>query len=138
MKLHVKVGGNNGLEIQCKLPEAFFCGEFTLRADVPQSILIAPWMQFEPIALTEFRQKTAFEIARRAEIHDTLVSTIEQLQKTLEAERDMAERRDETQQMTYKMWSEERARYGLPEDFSDKELKDWPEQMISGYLYKRK
>lgn len=132
-KLSVKIGGSNGLDIQAVPPEAFFCGEFTLRDDRPQSILIAPWIQFEPVALAEWRQKWAYEIVRRAEIHETLVTTINLLEKTLKAERDLIDRRFETQQMTYKMWREERAKYGLPEDFSDKQLTDWPDEMLNGY-----
>ena len=132
-KLTVKIGGSSGLDIRAMPPEAFWCGEFTLRDDCPQSILIAPWIQFEPVAMAEWRQKWAYEIVRRAEIHETLVATIADLQKTIESELDMAERRYETQQMTYQMWREERAKYGLPEDFSDKQLTDWPPEMLSGY-----
>jgi uncharacterized protein YicC (UPF0701 family) len=129
-KLNVRTGNGSGLEIQCKLPEAFNCVEFTLRGDVPQTILMAPWMQFEPAALADFRQKMAYEIARRAEVHDDLIKEVTHLQEQVETLHQIMDRRHTTQETTFKMWKNDRAKAGFPEDFSDI---NWPPEMMSGY-----
>lgn len=135
-KLSIANNSGSGLAIRAAVPaDALDCVEFRLRADTPQDILIAPWIQFEPIALAEFRQKMAYEIARRAEVHDTLVETISTLQKTIERQNQVMDRRAETQETTYRLWREDRAALGKPDDFSD--VKDWPPEMMSGYEYPR-
>ena len=134
-KLIVTTTGSSSLEIKCKFPEKFFCGEFTLRDDVPQTVLYAPWLQFEPVKLAEFRHKMANEIARRAEAHDMLVEEIDRLQKNRELDGTVIDRLRETQRTAYRLWGDEREKLGLPKDFSD--IKEWPPEMMSGYEYSR-
>lgn len=125
--------GSSGIEIRAVPPRAFNCVEFTLREDVPQPVFISPWMQWEPVEMQEWRMKLANEIARRAIAHDALVAQLASLQKTLKATQQIMDRRYETQEMTYKLWREERAKYGLDPEFRDIAPGDWPKEMMYGY-----
>lgn len=130
-EITVRASGASGIELCAKMPEKFFCGEFTLRDDRPIPVFISPWMQFEPARMNEYRQSIAHELTRRVLAYDNLIKQVEDLQNILERERTVMDRRYETQETTYRMWREDRAKFGLPEDFSD--IKDWPPEMMSGY-----
>ena len=129
--LTVVAGGSSGIEIRALLGVAHDCVEFTLRSDVPQAIFISPWMQFEPVAMNDQRLQIAHEIVRRALAHDSLLDQVDMLQKQLKSFQDSHDDRVRTQETTYRMWREDRARAGFPEDFSD--IKEWPPEMKSGY-----
>lgn len=130
-ELTVITGGSSGIEIRTMMPKQFDCLEFTLTDKRPVSAFISPWMQFEPAELQEFRLKLAHEIARRAAVHDELIKKITTLEEIIRAERESIDKREITQQTTYRMWREDRAKMGLPEDFSD--IKNWPPEMLSTY-----
>jgi hypothetical protein len=111
--------GSSGLAIAAIPGESFNCVEFTLKSDYPQDILIAPWIQFESVQQAEWRSRWAYEISRRAKLHDELIKQIADLQ----AQRiGLYERLDEAiakTNETVEMWRKERISYGLKEDFSD-------------------
>lgn len=130
-ELTVVAKGGSGIEIKTILPEKFNLVEFSFRDDVPITIFISPWMQFEPVKLNEFRLQCAYEIVRRSLAYEDLVKQVERLQKTVDMQYKAADRKYETLQKTYDMWREERVKYGLPEDFSD--IKEWPPEMMSNY-----
>lgn len=134
-KLNVTTNGGSSLEINAILPESYFCGEFTTKKDYPQPILYAPWIQFEPVKLADIRQKLAYEIVRRVELHDTLIETIDKLEKRLESQQSVEDRLRETQRATYDMWGIEREKYGLKKDFSDVPQSEWRKELMSGYEY---
>jgi hypothetical protein len=130
--LSIHTGGNNGLSIRCKLSQGYNCVEFSLKKDVAQEILIAPWMQFEPIAMAEEKLRIATEMVRRAMVYDSLVKTLEETQRQLkwELEEGSHKYQAETSQVV-DYWREERMRLNnLPGDFSDvdwkREIPKWP------------
>lgn len=75
-KLSIRQDGSSGLAIQAIPTEAFNCAEFTLRGDVAQDVLIAPWIQFPPKSMNEWRLAVATEIVRRAMLHDGMLQKI--------------------------------------------------------------
>lgn len=112
-KLNITDSSSNGLSVTAHLGEKFNCVEYTLRDDVPQSILISPWMQFEPIALANKRHEIAVELVRRANAYETLVNEIYSLQENLKGFRNSVDERDRENQMLADLWLAERATYGL-------------------------
>jgi hypothetical protein len=135
-ELTVVAKGASGIEIRALLDVAHNCVEFTLRSDVPQAVFISPWMQFEPAAMNDQRLHIAHEIVRRALAHDNLLDQVTMLQKQLKSYQDSSDDKARTQETTYRMWREDRARAGFPEDFSD--IKEWPPEMMGGYNSKEK
>ena len=87
-ELTVTARGNSGIEIQAKMPEKFNLGEYTLRDDIPISVFISPWWQFEPARMNELRLKMAYEIVRRTLAYDELVKQVEYMQKRLDSDRE--------------------------------------------------
>lgn len=57
--------GASGTEIQAVMGKKYNCAEFVMRDDVPQTVFISPWIQFEPTELYEDRLTLAYEMVRR-------------------------------------------------------------------------
>lgn len=74
------VANDRRVEISAIPDKSFDCVEFSLRKDVPQIILEAPWIQFESIEQSIWRQKWAIEICRRAQLYDNLVKRIKEFE----------------------------------------------------------
>ncbi len=130
-ELTVVASGSSGIEIRAVLSKAYNLVEFTLKDDVPQPVFISPWMQWEPAEMNDERLRLAHEIGRRAAMHNELLRQVTDLQTQLKQSRDTIEARSVTQETTYRMWREDRARMGMPEDFSD--IKEWPPEMMGNY-----
>ena len=116
----------SSVKIKCEFPETHNCAEFTMRANVQQTLLEAPWIQFSPTRLNEYRTKMACEIARRAAGYEDLFKQIDHLQDVLEGWKKGSDIRDNELRQMRQAWSTERQKYGLKADFSDYDQKDWP------------
>ena len=124
-ELIVEMKASSGVAI-CAVPgKSFNCVEFTLKADKPQTILYQPWIQFESEEQRQWRALWATEIARRAAMHENLVSKIKNLESLLERFRDGQERDSKKQSAYFELWKNERVKYGLLEDFSDIPKEEW-------------
>ena len=124
-ELTVKMSGPSGIEI-CAIPgKSFNCVEFTLKADVPQTILHQPWIQFQGEEQRQWRAKWATEIAYRATMHESLVAKIKVLEGNIEYFKNNQELNQKKLYAYFELWKNERVKYGLPEDFSDVGVEEW-------------
>lgn len=117
--LSISHTGSNGLAISALFSESFNEVEYSTDKNRPVDVLIAPWSQFGNSKLSDERSKLAFEIARRAMEHDTLISRIISLQANLEEHRDTVHKTFERESVLLEIWKKERTGFGLPADFSD-------------------
>lgn len=124
-ELIVQMKGTNGIEIKAIPGESFNCIEYTLKADRPQTILYQPWIQFESEAQRQWRAKWATEIARRATMFESMVSKIKDLESNLELHRNECQKLYKQQNAYFEVWRQDRAKHGLPEDFSDIPKEVW-------------
>lgn len=127
LKLSVNINGNSGIQIEAILGKVFDCAEFSLKGDVPQSVFISPWMQFEPTELNKMRQDIAYEIVKRVIGYEDLTKQVKSLTSLVESFRDSIDKKDSARRAIFDMWRTERNGYGLPRDFSD--ITDWPEEL---------
>jgi hypothetical protein len=122
-ELIVYPDGSSGIEIRAVLDKSYNCVEFTTKVDRPQTILISPWMQFEPAEMTSKRLAYANEIVRRANAYEGLVKNLGDEQRTCKHGREtLGLYREQIMEM-FDIWIEERKRHGLREDFKDVNFK---------------
>lgn len=130
-ELTIRAHGSSGIEILVKLSTKYNCVDFTVPDDRPIPVFISPWMQWEPAAMQDERLQFAYEIARRATAYEELLRQVADLQGQLRLARKFSDAKQKTIDTAFDMWKADRARAGMPEDFSD--IHDWPPEMTSGY-----
>ena len=83
-------------------------------------------MQFSNTKLQEFRVKLAVEIARQAAAYDGLVKQLISNESTLKTFHNAQDNHLKEIKDLKTAWANERQTYGLKEDFSDFDSKNWP------------
>lgn len=111
--------GSSGLEIQALMEKSYDCAEFRTKAESFQTILISPWIQFQPADLHEARAELAMTIARRAMSYDSLLKQIAHQESVIRSFHEGDDRRRDEKDEIIENWRAERQRYGLLADFSD-------------------
>lgn len=109
--------GSSGLEIRALLDRSFDCVEFCTDEHKPQSVLVAPWIQFPNAELNDERFRLVMEIARRAMAYDDMVKQIAYMETLVKGWRDADDKRSQEQQQLVERWRAERAAAGKPTDF---------------------
>lgn len=132
--IEVRLNTSNGVAICVTPRETFNCAEFSTKADMPQPMLIAPWIQFEPRNLSDLRARVATEIARRSVDYPRVLKAVDDEHKRCQGWMDAYEDKNTVLMKAFDMWRAERQKYGLPEDFSD--VKEWPPEMMNGWRSK--
>jgi len=128
--LEIKLG-SSGVEIRAQLSKRHNLVEYTIPDNKSVPIFHAPWSQFSNAELQDEQHQIAVEIVRRAVVHEELVKELARIQKHLDEWMDTCSKKDRTLNTTFEMWKADRAKAGLPEDFSD--IKSWPPEMMSDY-----
>lgn len=135
-ELIIKTDGNTGVEIKAILDKEYHCVEYTTKADYPQTIFYSPFVQFEPQELTEIRTEIAWEIARKIANYEGLINRIKELEGRLNVNQNILSDRTDALHKACELWGKERAKNGLPQDFSDMKYEDWPIELLS--IYRKK
>ena len=111
--------GSSGLEVRALLDKSYNCVDHYTGKNIPQQVMIAPWIQFQPAELSQERLRLVTEICRRAMMYDAMVKELASKESAIESFREGDDRRREETDRLVELWRAERVQYGKPADFSD-------------------